>query len=319
MAEKKLHIVIFRSTSAHDVFPRDPYYIKTLNDFPSVKYVHFSDVSGLSDMIKQFNRYKFPNDSLVQFIIQAHGAPDTLALGQDHITVDSPLWDRFTHFFSESVLKKLTHNGSIFLHSCSIARGKDSFAHNFSLFIPHHVIYGATDMVKMMDLQMSPSDKSLVSYQVSEEKRRPDYRVVALLEGVEITQKHEFELQKPQEAEAKRIQKQRQEIEAKRIQKQKQEAEVRRIQKQKQEAEAKHMRQIIEAKINVVKKVQKHDVVQKVQKHDVVQIPRCQCYKSQSNTKNQCTTRAKEPDLKYCGVHKTCQPSKIEFVPVPYL
>lgn len=296
MTEKNLHIVIFRSVTAHDVFPLDPYYIKTLNEFPSVKYVHFSDVKGLDDMIKQFNHYIIPDKSLVQFIIQAHGNPNQLQLGKDMISINSPLWDLFIHFFTESVLNKLAHNGSIFLHSCSIARGTDSFAHNFSLFIPNHVIYGATDMIHMMDLQMSPSDKALVSYQVTEEHRRPDYRVVALLEGNEITQKHEYESQKPQGTDTKRVQKQ------------KQEADTKRVQKQKQQADEKHMKQIIEAKIIVAKKV-----------NAPKQVPRCQCYKSQSNTKNQCMTRAKEPDFKYCGIHKTCKPSKIEFEPVAHM
>ena len=246
------NIVIFRSSTARDVFPKDEVYLQQLSRIGAGQRVIFKTVDNLAEMIRKFEMFDLPDKSMAHFIIQAHGNPYGFTIGQDTINMDSTprLWKQLRDFFVHEVQRKLTPNGSVFIHACSSALEPQSIANVLSRLLPHHIFYGATDIILMDDLQIIPSDRTIIAYQVSEEKNRSGYRIVTLKGGHELIQEEERQYeaalraslrsQQQQRQEADRLRRQQQEdrlaiAESRRFQKQKQEAD--RLRRQKQEAE----------------------------------------------------------------------------------
>jgi len=215
-------VIIFRSLSAYDVFPYDESYIETLSSFPHINNVIFRDIENLNNMISVFNTLNIQDDTIEHFVIQAHGSSISIQLGSDELFLKSYNWFRFLDFFTTKVERKLTKNASIFLHSCQSAQGIKSLSYELSGALPKHIIYGATDVVRQMDLIMKQTSKTLVSYQVIEEKASPFYRILSFLNQQIITQEQEEEYKytneqqlierqriKPQKTERKRIKQQK--------------------------------------------------------------------------------------------------------------
>ncbi|MCK4967676.1 MAG: hypothetical protein KAS12_01360 [Candidatus Aenigmarchaeota archaeon] len=186
------NIVIFRSSHALDVFPKDTSYFNFLNRLPNVDSVYFYDFDNMFDIIEKFNFITLDDNSIFHFVIQAHGSPDSIILGEDKITIDSNEWEIFIDFFKGYVNQKMSNDGTIFLHACSVAKGKQSLARLLSIYENNHVIYGATDDITMNELQLE-FNHGIIEYNVIDEKKRPEYYIASMLNGVDIGQIYQDE------------------------------------------------------------------------------------------------------------------------------
>lgn len=191
---EKKKIVIFRSNTALDVFPDDSAFREMLLRIDGIESVDFYQVSNLMDLIDKFKSYK--PQQVSQFIIQAHGSYDRLIIGSDLIKLDSPLWGEFVKFIQFELIPRLaTMNGSVFIHSCSIASendGKISFARRTSQILGSTVLYGASGDVKMLDVEVIPSSVTTISYQITPSKQNSNYQIKAFTDGNDFNQQTEL-------------------------------------------------------------------------------------------------------------------------------
>lgn len=187
-------IVIFRSSTATDVFPEDTAFQNMLKEATRVDDVDFYEVSSLRQLADIFKHYK--SGQVVQMIIQGHGSQDELIIGTDNIKIGTPLWENFVGFIRNELIPRLASiNGSVFIHSCSIASeksGQKSFARRASEALGASVLYGATGDVKMFDIELTASGVTGVSYKIVSEKQNPDYQIKAFTDGNDFDQEMEF-------------------------------------------------------------------------------------------------------------------------------
>lgn len=186
MSEKV--VIIFRSTKALDVFPTEDEYLIALRRLPGVHQVLLHDVSGLDEMIDIFCSYEFTCNTVLQLIIQGHGKPNLLELGNDKIVTGSPEFNIFLNFIHMLVVPSLAMIGSIFLHGCSLGKDKPglpSFAKIVSSKVSQNIVYAASGDIRMGDLELVENPYTGLGYRVGAEVSTR-YRIVSFLNGKEF-------------------------------------------------------------------------------------------------------------------------------------
>lgn len=143
------------------------------SSFPQYVTRHFK-IRCLQDVERIFN--KIPG-KIVHLVIMAHGETD----GSGIILDDNYRIKLHTEEFDElvEILKaKLTSRAKIFLHSCSTGHGgyEQNFAQMLAVFLPQHIIYGATDQIHRGDVMINQQlilqkdGSGYINYQIDNEK-----------------------------------------------------------------------------------------------------------------------------------------------------
>jgi hypothetical protein len=124
-----------------------------------------SKVSTLDELYEEIE--KLSDGIIAHLIIMAHGNSDGMCFGTNLITDNIP-------DFAEKLKPKLRHCSSIFLHSCLVGKGKDSFAETLAKNLKGHIVFGATASIKRGDLdvtEIKQLDNCLdINYKIKEDE-----------------------------------------------------------------------------------------------------------------------------------------------------
>lgn len=183
------YIIIFRSSSAFDVFPDDTIYDNIASDLEEIYLTPvetiYYDIYGVNDMISNLCDLicSQKNIKILHVVIQAHGKNDCIILGNDtiDININNENMCRY-HDFIELISNILSKsNGSIFLHSCSTAKHEYNIA-KYTTNLADVPLFASTNNIHMGDLEIRINNNyqygfGLV-YKVKDTKFSSQYKII---------------------------------------------------------------------------------------------------------------------------------------------
>jgi hypothetical protein len=152
----KRAVVIFQSTSAYDVFPEEPQFIRLAEklNFELFEF-HVNNLIEMNECL--LNLQDMGNIEICHLVIRAHGFPNGLKIGEDNlnITRDDYIHDIFIQFI-DIANRMLSNYASIFLHCCLAGKCGEN-GQCLASYLSKKItvpIYAATYSIKMGDVMI---------------------------------------------------------------------------------------------------------------------------------------------------------------------